>query len=94
MERQAYWNRHGLAFANLYEKPTWFNRTFRQGMFMRTEFAVSAVSQRPGASVLDVGCGNGRNSVLMIKKAGASRVVGADISSEMLASAGELAFTR
>lgn len=93
MEQQEYWNRHGLAFASLYEEPTWFNRVFRRGMFLRTRMALAAVAQKPGASVLDVGCGNGRNSILIIKEAHAARVVGVDISSEMLASARELAKT-
>lgn len=91
MEPRAYWEQHGRAFADLYEKPTLINRLFRRALYLRARMAVEAVRATPGATVLDVGCGSGRNSVLFVKEAGASRVLGVDIAEEMLRLARPLA---
>lgn len=91
MEPRAYWEQHGRAFADLYERPTLLNRLFRRALYLRARMAVAAVRATPGATVLDVGCGSGRNSVLLVKEAGASRVLGVDIAEEMLGMARDLA---
>jgi SAM-dependent methyltransferase len=91
MEPKEYWEKHGRAFAALYDQDTWFNRVFRKGLFLRARFAVEMIRQKPGATVLDVGCGSGRNSVLFIKEAEALQVIGVDISEEMLSMARETA---
>ena len=91
MEQREYWEQHGKAFADLYEQPTWFNRTFRRAMFLRTMQACELVAGTPGATVLDIGCGNGRNSVLFVKQAGAARVVGVDLADDMVRMARQLA---
>lgn len=91
IEQKEYWERHGKVFTDLYEQPTWFNRTFRQAMFLRIDQAIRTVRKTPGATVLDVGCGNGRNSILMVKEGGAARVLGVDLAEDMIARAGQLA---
>ena len=43
---------------------------------------------RPGASVLEIGCGNGVDATILASMAGTDgRVIGIDVSSTMLASA-------
>ncbi|MBN2582447.1 MAG: class I SAM-dependent methyltransferase [Planctomycetes bacterium] len=91
MEQKEYWERYGEAFTDLYERPTWFNRVFRHAIFLRAEQTIEAVRRTPGATVLDVGCGNGRNAVLLIKAAGASRVVGVDLAEDMIERARQVA---
>jgi SAM-dependent methyltransferase len=60
------------------------NRIFRRPIFVRAQIAVDALAALPaGFSVLDVGCGSGRNSVLFAQ-AGAGKVVGIDFSERML----------
>ena len=61
-----------------------FNRVFRRAIFLRAQQAVEAMSALPaGFTVLDVGCGSGRNSVLFAQ-AGAGKVMGIDFSDRML----------
>lgn len=60
------------------------NRIFRRPIFLRARLAVEAMTGLPaGFSVLDVGCGSGRNSVLFAQS-GAGKVVGIDFSDRML----------
>ncbi len=60
------------------------NRIFRRPLFLRARMAVEAMAGLPrGFTVLDVGCGPGRNSVLFAQ-AGAGKVVGIDFSERML----------
>ena len=94
MEQKDYWQRHARTFAGLYEKPTWFNRVFRRALYLRTEMVLEEISQKPGATVLDVGCGPGRNSILFVKKGVASSVLGVDLSENMIAMARRLADRR
>lgn len=91
MEAREYWDRHAEAFAGLYGQPTWFNRVFREALYLRAWMTVEAIQQTPAATVLDVGCGPGRNSVLFVKQGGAARVVGVDLAEEMLQMARHLA---
>ena len=91
MRERDYWEKHGEAFADLYEQDTWFNRVFRKGLLVRAQVTVEAIRRTPSAKVLDVGCGSGRNSILFLKEAGASQVVGVDLSENMLAMARDLA---
>jgi len=91
MDPTEYWQKHAQQFAGLYEKPTWFNRTFRRALYLRTEMTVQRIQQTPGATVLDVGCGPGTNSVLFVLKGGASRLVGVDLSQNMIDMARALA---
>ena len=60
------------------------NRIFRRPMFLRAQLAVDALAGLPARfTVLDVGCGSGRNSVLFAQ-AGAGKVLGIDFSHRML----------
>ena len=60
------------------------NRIFRRPIFLRAQLAVDAMAGLPAAfTVLDVGCGSGRNSILFAQ-AGAGKVVGIDFSDRML----------
>ena len=70
-----YENRHDLSYR--------FNQVFRKGLFQRIEKTTNAFEGMRNFSVLDVGCGSGRNSALFCEK-GARRVVGVDFSAPML----------
>jgi len=91
MEPRAFWERRAREFAGLYEEPTLFNRLFRKALYLRARMTVERIRATPGAAVLDVGSGPGRNSVLFMKEAGASKVVGVDLAEDMVALARELA---
>jgi ubiquinone/menaquinone biosynthesis C-methylase UbiE len=78
-------------FDSLYEENTRgkiFNRLFRRGLYDRISMALSEMRPLKGMSVLDVGSGSGRNSVLFAK-AGASRVLGVDLAQNMVDLANE-----
>lgn len=70
-----YENRRNLSYR--------FNQVFRKGLFQRIEKTTKAFEGMKDISVLDVGCGSGRNSALFCEK-GARRVVGVDFSAPML----------
>lgn len=70
-----YENRRNLSYR--------FNQVFRKGLFQRIEKTVKAFEGMDEFSVLDVGCGSGRNSALFVQE-GARRVVGVDFSAPML----------
>jgi len=61
----------------------WLNRRLRASMLLRYEGTFDALSPMEGRSVLDVGCGSGRYVGTSLAH-GASRVVGIDLSEEML----------
>ena len=87
MSVESYFQQRADQFHALYgEEATWqrrLNRWLRAGLYERAEIAVREIGQIPGASVLDVGCGSGRNSVLFVK-AGARRVLGIDLAENMV----------
>ena len=60
-----------------------FNQVFRKGLFQRIEKSLKAFEGMEDFTVLDVGCGSGRNSALFVEH-GAIRVVGVDFSTPML----------
>jgi len=60
-----------------------FNRVFRKALFQRIEKTLETFEDLEEFSVLDVGCGSGRNSAMFVKH-GARRVVGVDFSAPML----------
>ena len=89
-----YFDRTASAFDALYEDDTgaigWFNRLFRKGLYERVHHTVRELQALQAPSVLDVGCGSGRNSVVFVRS-GARRVVGIDFSDQMLKLARERA---
>jgi len=92
---ESYFRQRAAKFDALYEEARgwrgWINRRLRRGLFERVERTLEALEGLRDFSVLDVGCGSGRNSVLFAK-VGARRVVGIDFSEPMIALARE--FTR
>jgi len=60
-----------------------FNRLFRKALFQRIEKTLNSFEGMQDFTVLDVGCGSGRNSALFVEH-GARRVVGVDFSAPML----------
>jgi len=80
-EQTARWNAAGCAWVDM------------QGLLDRVlkpfeELLLEAVSGRPGARVLDVGCGTGGTTLAIARLVGASgRCVGIDISDPMIAAA-------
>ena len=87
MSVETYFQERAEQFHALYGEEAawqrWLNRWLRAGLYERAEIAARAVTEQPGDSVLDVGCGSGRNSVLFIK-AGAARVLGIDMAENMV----------
>lgn len=71
--------------------PHWLNRLLRRGLYERVRLTLAELEDLTGRTVLDVGCGSGRNSVLFAE-AGARRVVGIDFSERMIELA--VAFSR
>jgi SAM-dependent methyltransferase len=84
---RSYFERTADNFDALYEhRRDWsytFNRVFRKGLFQRIDKTREAMEGMQGFTVLDVGCGSGRNSALFAGL-GARRVVGIDFSAPML----------
>ena len=81
---QDYWDKHSDLFGNYYRNPTWFDRTFRKAIFLRAMIAIDICKQLPNPSVLDIGSGPGINSVVLVKKGGASRLTGIDFAPSMI----------
>ncbi len=91
---QAYFERNAARFDGLYEPRglAWaINRVFRKALFVRAAIALEECSRLPGGTVLDVGCGSGRNSLQFLREGKASRVLGIDFSGPMIALARDLA---
>lgn len=82
-----YFQRTAVDFDSLYERKGsfqhWFNRTFRKAIFERVRLTVEAFGAAQEFSVLDVGSGSGRNS-LLFAQAGARRVLGIDFADNMI----------
>jgi ubiquinone/menaquinone biosynthesis C-methylase UbiE len=91
---RSYFERTADDFDALYEhRRNWsynFNRVFRKGLFQRIEKTKETLEGMQDFTVLDVGCGSGRNSA-MFANLGARRVVGIDFSAPMLELAREYA---
>jgi ubiquinone/menaquinone biosynthesis C-methylase UbiE len=84
---KTYFERTADNFDALYEDRRslsyYFNHLFRLALFQRIEKTLKAFEGTVDFTVLDVGCGSGRNSALFIEH-GARRVVGVDFSAPML----------
>jgi 2-polyprenyl-3-methyl-5-hydroxy-6-metoxy-1,4-benzoquinol methylase len=84
---QTYFHQHARQFDSLYDEKRdlahYFNRFFRYWLYRRVELTVQEFDGLTDFSVLDVGCGSGRNSVIFAK-AGAKRVLGIDFADNMI----------
>ncbi len=67
-----------------------FNRVFRKAVYLRRDQALAVARQHGCRTMLDVGCGSGRNSIYFARK-GIERVFGVDIALEMIHEAQRLA---
>lgn len=81
------WNREASQFDAIYGSSSGFmrgaNRVLRKAVLQRFDFTIREMIPKPGASVLDVGCGSGVYEEALLD-AGASSVVGVDVSEGML----------
>ncbi len=81
---QSYWDARSELFANYYKKPSFFDRTFRKGVYDRQAVAVKACKELSNPTVLDVGSGPGINSISLIKNANAKHITGIDFAQQMI----------
>jgi SAM-dependent methyltransferase len=82
-----YWDKAARGFDSLYARENRLkfvlNRMVRRGLFQRVDLTCDVIRNLGSSTVLDVGCGSGRNIPAFLK-AGASHVTGIDSSTEML----------
>ena len=87
-DQQAYWNREVHAFDSIYsdEKSAisrFLDSVFRWDMYARFEYTLNHAAPIANRSFLDIGCGTGRYALELARR-GARRVVGLDISENMV----------
>jgi ubiquinone/menaquinone biosynthesis C-methylase UbiE len=84
---QTYFDERVADYDAFYDPPSavarQFNRVFRKAVFMRRDQVAELARRFNCRTVLDVGCGSGRNSVWFARN-GIEHVVGIDISKEMI----------
>ena len=78
-----FWDRYAKSFTGFYSSRSIVDLLFRQGIIRREEKALSLLGGRPGATVLDLGCGPGKQVIKAVQN-GASLAVGVDAAPEML----------
>ncbi len=83
----SYWDQVAGDFDRLYDSERRvayaMNRMLRRGLYQRTEICCAVIRQLDSPSVLDVGCGSGRNLMAFLE-AGAREVTGIDSAAGML----------
>lgn len=77
-----YFNLTAEHFDALYDG-SFLNRVLRKGLYQRAVVAAAACRDIPRPTVLDVGCGSGRN-LLFLSSAGVSNMVGIDYAENMI----------
>lgn len=77
-----YWEGSALGFNRLYARPSFADRWLRRGLYLREIEALALV--KPGASVLDLGCGPGRQMIESLRR-GAAVAVGVEAAAAMRA---------
>ncbi len=68
----------------------WFNRVLRKAVYLRRDRVLALARQVECKSLLDVGCGSGRNTIWWARH-GLERLHGVDVSAEMIAEARSVA---
>ncbi len=91
---RTFFDRRVEAYDAFYDPPSpllrAFNRVFRKAVALRRDRMLELARQHGCRTVLDVGCGSGRNTVWLARQ-GVERLVGVDISAPMIEQATELA---
>jgi ubiquinone/menaquinone biosynthesis C-methylase UbiE len=84
---RVYFDKTAVSFDSLYEEEDrlWYyvNRVFRPALYDRVRLTVNEMTGLSDFTLLDIGCGSGRNSVTFLR-AGARQVVGIDFAESML----------
>ncbi len=89
MEQRRYWDNEVNGFDAIYSHgksrfANWLDDKFRWDMYARFDYTMKHCEPIKGRSFLDVGCGTGHYSLEFLRR-GAQRVVGIDISDQMIA---------
>lgn len=94
-EVASYFHRTADEFDALYNEGTLLksriNRFVRGGLYARVTLTVKELDAMDRPTVLDVGCGSGRNSVIFVKQADVAHLTGVDFSERMIELAKETA---
>ena len=86
MEKESvvqFWDRYAKVFTGFYSSRSIVDLLFRQAILRREEKALLLLGTKPGATVLDIGCGPGKQVIKAVQN-GASFAVGVDAAPEML----------
>jgi S-adenosylmethionine-diacylgycerolhomoserine-N-methlytransferase len=78
---------HGLAMDRMYRWQRHFYDASRRYYLLGRNQMLSGLNAKPGQSILEIGCGTGRNLALAAKLYPATHLFGIDISNEMLKTA-------
>ncbi|MCX8279622.1 class I SAM-dependent methyltransferase [Phyllobacterium sp. 0TCS1.6C] len=78
---------HGRLMDRVYRHQRHFYDATRKYYLLGRDPMIAGLAPPPGATILEIGCGTGRNLVLAGRAYPQTRLYGVDISSEMLATA-------
>lgn len=78
---------HGALMDRIYRRQRHIYDLTRRYYLLGRDTLIDGLDAPPGARVLEMGCGTGRNLVAVAKRYPAAELYGIDISAEMLASA-------
>jgi len=84
---RGYFDERMADYDAFYEPPSafwrWFNHAFRKAVYLRRDEVLTLAERYGCRTVLDVGCGSGRNTVWWARH-GIERLHGVDVSQEMI----------
>jgi S-adenosylmethionine-diacylgycerolhomoserine-N-methlytransferase len=78
---------HGAAMDRIYHRQRHFYDLTRKYYLLGRDDLIAGLDAGPGAHVLEVGCGTGRNLIVAARRFPQARFIGLDISAAMLATA-------
>jgi S-adenosylmethionine-diacylgycerolhomoserine-N-methlytransferase len=78
---------HGTAMDRIYRRQRHFYDLTRKYYLLGRDDLIAGLDAGPGARVLEVGCGTGRNLIVAARRFPSAQFTGLDISAEMLATA-------